>query len=85
MDSLGDCLPSRLEHHDVSHVGKNLRVRLVNPRYSRGIPVDSHAVVFCSENKQRGFHEVRVGKPIYRISSGAPALGLQTGRTRPDD
>ena len=62
VDSFGDGLPSGLKHHDVPHVRKDLHICLVSLRESRHVPVDSHAVVLCSENKYRCFHEVSVGE-----------------------
>ena len=37
-DSFGDCLPSRLKHHHVAHVGEELGVSLVSPRRGRHAP-----------------------------------------------
>jgi hypothetical protein len=61
-DSFGDCLPSRLKHHHVAHVGEELGVSLVSPRHSRHLPVGSRTVLCCAKNKNRCGHRASIGK-----------------------
>jgi hypothetical protein len=76
VDPFGDCLPSWLKHHDVPHVGKDLHLCLVGLRHGKRIPVDSHAIILCAENKHRCCYEASVGKSHHQISCDARALGF---------
>src|SRR4051794_12016846 len=48
VDSFSDSGPPRLKHHDVPHPGENLRIRPVDVRHSRRVPVYSGGVVSCA-------------------------------------